>query len=306
MDVQGDTFLIRKGTTKEAVPRVLRDPRRRNDLSFRRDRRWAVWDERGLTTRDGDWTSSDRLAALPVSPRLQKRDGIVATEARVKAGKRRLKASGLSGARRIGGTVYLLPRWDEADGTPWLEALVAVDLGQPHPKPRLLGTFDGLSLGKGVVDDRLGVEGGLLTVSVNEPGAWGVATYDPKRRRFGFRPRGLRLLASENERIVETTAYGTTLVGRQAGGRTIPWMETRGPAEFVPGAGSVLVRFGDRLRNAVTGAELRLAPDAAIRRTNSGVLVFWPEGDPRSARLVDASRFEERARWERGTRRVGI
>ncbi len=302
LDVQGDTFLVRKGATKEAVPRVVRDPKRRMEISFRRDRRWAVWDERGLTTRDGDWTSSDRLAAIPVSPKFQGRAEIVAIESKVKAGRRKLAASGLSGARRIGGLVYLLPRWDDPDGTPWFEALVAVDLGQPHPKPRLLGLFGGLSLGRGVVDDRLDVDRGMPTSAINAPGAWGVGTFDPKTRRFGFRPRGVRLLASENDRIVETTSYGTTLVGRQSGGRTVPWLETRGPVEFIPGEGPVLVKCGDRLRNAVTGAELRLAPEAAIRRSNAGVLVFWPEADPRSARLVDASRFEERARWERGTR----
>ena len=52
----------------------------------------------------------------------------------------------------------------------------------------------------------------------------------------------------------------------------------------------------------MSGAELRLAPDAAVRRTNAGVLVFWPENAPRSARLVDPTRMEERARWEKGTK----
>ena len=293
--------MIRAGKEKETVPRISREPKPRAELSFRRDGRWAVWDERGLTTRDGDWTSTDRLAAIPVSPKIQKRVDIVATEAKLKAGKRRRAADGLSGARRIGPMVYLLPRWDDVDGTPWLEALVAVDLGQPRPKPRLLGSFGGLSLGRGPIDERLQVEDGRIAVAVNAPGAWGVATYDPRTRRFGFRPRGVRLLAREGDRLVETTSYGTTLVGRQAGDRTVPWLETRGPAEFVPGAGAVLVRCGPHLRNAVTGAEMRISPDAAIRRAKAGVLVFWPQADPRSARLVDPSRFEERARWERGT-----
>lgn len=296
--VEGDTFLIGNGTKKEALTRVARDPKRRDEASFRRDKRWAVWDERGLTTRDGDWTATDRLEGIAVSPKVQAKEGIAATFKT----KRARAASGLSGARRVGSLVYLLPRWDDADGKPWLEALLVVDLGKPHPKPRLLGPFGGLSLGRGRMDDRLGLEGGTLTAAVNDADAWGVATYDPKRERFGFRPRGVHLFALEGDRIIEATAYGTTLAGRQAGGRTIPWMETRGPAEFVPGAGSVLVRTGDRLRNAVTGAELRLAPDAEVRRSSAGLLVFWPAAAPRSARLIDPMRFEERARWERGTR----
>ena len=294
--------MIRNGAAKETLPRVARGTKRRNDLSFRRDRRWAVWDERGLTTRDGDWTATDRLEAVPVSPKAQSKRAIAETLAKVKAGKRKRAAAGLSGARRLGGTVYLLPRWDDAEGKPWLEALVAVDLAKPHPKARLLGTFGGLSLGRGPLDDRLSLRGGKLTAAVNEEDAWGDATYDPKIARFGFKARGVRLFALEDDRIIEATPYGTTLAGRRAGARTIPWMETRGPAEFVPGEGPVLVRSGDRLRNATTGAELRLARGAAVRRSSSGLLVFWPLDAPRSARLVDPVRFEERARWERGTR----
>ena len=301
--VQGDTFVVRDGATRTLVPRVPRAEKASDTLVFRRDRRWAVWDERGLTTRDGDWTVTDRLEAVPVSPKVGDKATILATLAAVKAGRRSRGASALSGARRVGTLVYLLPRWEDADGKPWLEALIVVDLGKPHPKPRLLGTFDGLSLARKPIDARLGLENGLLTVPVNGKDAWGVATYDPKRSRFAFRPRGVGLLALESDgRIVETTAYGTTLVGRVAEGRTIPWMETRGPAEFVPGAGPILVRSGDRLRNAVTGAETRLPAGAAVRRTKAGLLVFWPEKAPRSARLLEPDRLEERARWERGTR----
>ena len=306
LTVLGDTFIVRDGTKKETVPRVLRQPKTKETLVFRRDKRWVVWDERGLTTRDGDWTVTDRLEAVPVSAKAQSKAAIAKTVAAVKAGKRTRAAAGLSGARRLGTLVYLLPRWEEKDGTPWLEALIVVDLAKPHPKARLLGAFDGLSLARKPVEDRMDLDGGLLTVPVNGDDAWGVATYDPKKSKFGFRPRGVRLLALEPDgRIIEKTAYGTTLAGRQDDGRTIPWIETRGPAEFVPGPGPILVRCGDRLRNAVTGAETRLAPEASVRRTNAGLLVFWPEKTPRSARLLEPSRLEERARWERGTRAGG-
>ena len=299
----GETFVVRKGALREAIPRALPPLAQRPGLAFRRDGRWAVWDERGLTTRDGKWTATDRLRAVPTSPRAQEKDEILATLAKVKSKGRTLAASGLSGARIIAGTVYLLPRWDGADGEPWLEALMAVDLTKRRPKARLLGTFEGLSLGRGAFDERLGIEKGLLTVAVNAKDAWGVATYDPKRDRFAFRPRGTRLVAMERDgRTIEETAYGSTLAGRSDGGRTTAWLETRGPAEFVPGDGPVLVRAGNRLHNAASGAQLRLARDSAIRRSKYGLLVFWPEDKPRSARLYDPERFEERARWEAGTK----
>ena len=183
LDAQGDTFVVRDGARKETVSRVASPTKEKIDASFRRDRRWAVWDERGLTTRDRDWSATDRLEAIPVSPRLQSREQIAATIAKVKKGERSRAASGLSGARRIGTRVYLLPRWDGTDGRPWLEALVEVDLGKTHPKARLLGSFGGLSLGRGRVDDRLGIEEGRLNVAVNAEGAWGF-----RRLRFAAWP----------------------------------------------------------------------------------------------------------------------
>jgi hypothetical protein len=297
-----DTFILAKGAVKETISTDPPEPKERI-VSFRRDKRWAVWDERGLTTRDGDWMASERLEAVPLSPRLFKRAEILATLGKIKAGRRQREASGLSGSKRIGSTVYLLPRWDEDDGTPWLEALVAVDLSQVHPKPKLIGSFGGLSLARTEIDDRLGITDGKLTVAVNRAGTWGVASYDPKTGQFAYKPNGVRLLAFEPDgRMIEKTSYGTVLAGRWDGGRTIPWLETRGTAEFVPGEGPILVRAGDLLRNAVSGAELRLQPDAAVRRGKAGVLVFWPEGSPRSARLYEPNRFEELARWEQGTK----
>lgn len=297
-----DTFVVRKGAVKELIPQEIPEPKPRI-VSFRRDKRWAVWDERGLATRDGDWTMNDRFEAICVSPKIQKKAEILATVAKVKAGKRTREASGISGARIIAGVVYLLPRWDDADGKPWLEALVSVDLTQPHPKPKLLGAFAGISLSREERGDRLNIQNGLLTVAVNTGSAWGLATYDPKAAKFGFKTCGVKLLEFDQDGpMIEATSYGTTLAGRWDGTRTIPWLETRGPAEFVPGPGPIMVRTGDRLRNAVTGAELRLAPDASIRRSKYGLVIFWPESSPRSARLVEPSRLEELARWEQGTK----
>jgi hypothetical protein len=297
-----DTFVVAKGAAKESISTDPPEPKERM-ISFRRDKRWAVWDERGLTTRDGDWMASDQMEAVPLSPRLFKRAEILATLGKIKAGRRQKEAAGLSGAKRVGATVYFLPRWEEDDGTPWLEALVAVDLSQPHPKPKLIGRFAGISLARQPIEDRLGIINGLLTVAVNRSGTWGVASFDPKTGQFAYKPNGVRILAFESDgRMIEKTSYGTVLAGRWDGSRTIPWLETRGNAEFVAGEGPILVRTGDRLQNAVTGAEVKLPADAAVRRAKSGVLVFWPEASPRSARLYEPNRFEELARWEQGTK----
>ena len=304
LGVVGDGFVVRRNDKRETIPLAPPEAKPKTYLSFRRDKRWAVWDERGLTTRDGAWSSTDRLESVPTSLKAQEKAAILEALAAVKAGKRSLAADGLSGARRIGGTVYLLVRWDGADGEPWLEALLSVDLSKPHPKARLLGRFAGLSLGRGAIDDRLAIEKGRLAVAVNAPDAWGFATYDPAKGVFGFSEQGSRLVALDGDKIVEETPYGTLVAGRRQNGHTIPWLELRAKtASFVTGEGPVLVRAGSRLRNAATGAEVRLPRNAALRRSSSGLLVFWPEAKPRSARLLDFDRLEERARWEKGTRR---
>ncbi len=294
-------FVVRNGARSETVPDASA-AKAKTFLSFRRDRRWVVWDKRGLTMRDGDWTVTDRLQAIPTSPRFQDKDAIRATLAKVKSGGRKLAANGLSGARRVGSKVYLLPRWEGDDGKPWLEVLLVVDLAQPHPKPRFLGAFEGLSLGEGLIDDRLGIQNGRLAVAVNGEDGWGIGTFDPAKGKFAFDERGGRLVAMDGGKTIEETSYGVFVAGRQQGGHTVPWLELRGPADFVPGDGTVFLRAGTNLRNAETGAEFRLPRRAALRRTPAGLLVYWPEGAPRSARLLDPDRLEERARWEKGTR----
>lgn len=299
-----DTFVIRNGAKKETLTRVAPEPSKKLFVSFRRGSRWAVWDERGLTTRDGAWVSSDRLEAVSVSPRAMPRAEIVKTLALIKEGKRSRAASALSGARRVGGNVYFLARWDDKEGKPWLEALMVVDLRLAKPKPRLLGSFKGLTLSKGAIDDRLDLVSGGPGAVVRTADGWGVARYDALGKDFEFHREGDELLELEADgRIVHRSAYGTTLVGkRSVDGRVEPWMEVRGPAEFVPGEGAILVKLSDRLRNAETGAEIKTARDAGVRRAKAGILVFWPADAPRSARLYEPTRFEERARWELGAK----
>src|SRR4051812_28482975 len=85
-----EQFVVRKGKVKEVLPVEVPANETAGEserASYRRDKRWVVWDERGLTTRDGNWTYNDQLEAIPVSPRIQKKTQILDTQAKVKAGK---------------------------------------------------------------------------------------------------------------------------------------------------------------------------------------------------------------------------
>ena len=112
-------------------------------VAYRRDNRWAVWDDRGLTVRDGAKVMSKKLGGISVSPRAFAHDEIVNNLSLFKSKKRTKDSDSLSGSTRLGTKCYFVPRWTARDGNTWLEALVMVDLAEANPKPKFLGNFKG-------------------------------------------------------------------------------------------------------------------------------------------------------------------
>jgi len=213
-----DNFIVRSPTISEAVPLKLPKPAPRWFTSFRRNDRYAVWDERGLSVRAGKWSYSTHLAEIPVSPKLFEKDEILENVALIKGGKRFRSATALSGAIRVGKEVFMLVRWDDADKNPWLEALFRVDLNESKPKPMLLGRFAGLSQARSTIEDRLFVRGGKLSVVAAQKAVWGLAQYS-SRSSFEFHPMGDVLIdytpiSGRLGMFAEKTGYGTTVIGR--------------------------------------------------------------------------------------------
>lgn len=306
----GKAFVIQVDGQKEVVPLKENAPPVRSVWSFRKDDKWAVWDlKRGLTIRSGRRVRSTRLAAVPVSPRLFSREEILATARLISSGARKQDASAIAGAKRIGAKVYLLARWSDRTGKPWLEALIAVDFEDEMPAPKLLGRFDGLSLAKGLVDDKLLILGNQLAIVARMGGGWGVARYDPESTVFTsvMLGQGLSRYDVLNHRLglfQEPTSYGTTRVGRVdlANGLRRGLFETRGSASLVDREEPLLFvlrrRGGAWLRNAETGAEVKIPPSARVRKVAAGVIVWSPALKPMFAALYDPSRWAVLARME--------
>jgi hypothetical protein len=300
-----DTFVVRKGSEVERIPLVVTPKPAPMSVLYRRDKTFLVWDDRGLTIRVDDKVRSTRMPELAVSPRLFPREEILRNLARFETKERSKDANALSGSRRIGNEVYLLLRWDDRAGKPWLESLVAVDLSHENPKPRLLGRFDGFTLSRKTIDEQLFIQANRLNAILQKEDNWGIGSYNVLDEAFDFVTLGDKLKQFLPQkwplaRFVEETAYGTTLGGQthllDANRKTLA--EASGPMRFLDVEDPPLVSLkGPALRNVETGSELKLPAAYGVRRGKFGVLVWAPEKGPTSATLYDPEAWKTLATW---------
>lgn len=265
---------------------------------------FAVWDARGLTVRDGDWSFTSRLEDAALSPKLFNADEIRATRAMIEASQRKREASDLAGTTRLGDRVYWLPRWRDAAGKPWLEVLYEVNLAEPRPKPRLVGRLQGFAAPS---SNALGRYGDSVFAITRDADAWGFAFYTPVTEGFGFLAKGDRLVSAERVSdevtlVAETTPYDTTVVRRLhlPSGQSRTLAEIRGRVEFVnarPPVVDIQAPTGRFLRNLETGAEKRVSPGTPVRWVDGNVLVWSPAERPSSAVLWNPERWKPVAQW---------
>lgn len=308
LELYQERFVVR--TAKEVIRVPLREVvEPPASVMFRRDDHYAVWDERGLTARSGDWSFTSRLSEFPTSSRFFDREQILETAAQVKKGIRKFDASGISGAKRLGNKAYFLVRWVDSSAKTWLEALVAVPLDVPKPKPQVVGLFEGMSLADRLIDDRLFLREEGLEAVVQSPTNWGVARFDPKLETFSFRPMGDKLqsylsLTSSRGLFVESTSFGTTIAGEielKEGTRKLLF-QGRGVARFLDAVNPLVIVAtsppGRLLFNASTGAQVLIGASDEVRRAGRFVLTWTPPGIPKSARLLEPTRWIESAVWK--------
>jgi hypothetical protein len=301
-------FIVRDGAFSESAPVKLPKENPKLSTLFRRNSTFAVWDERGLTLRVGSKTKSTKLPDIATSPKAFTKEEIKQTAAEIRKGRRSKFAAGLSGALRVGSSVYFLPRWEGKDGKPWAEALVQVDLTQKFPEPKLVARPKVLSLGDSAIDDKLFILDGLITYVARKGDSWGIQQLDPKNNRSSFEQLGDRLDsyqagASRTGLFVERTAYGTTVSGKidlRTRTKRI-FAEDRAKMRFVDGAtpACVVISYGNSatVLNSESGAIYNLVPNCAMRRTGRGIVIWTPVDAPKRAWLFDPRRWEPRAWW---------
>jgi hypothetical protein len=319
MHFSGGKLIIRQNGHDTTIETSRIQIKSQQKLVYRKDANYAVWDSRGLTVRKGKKTHSSRLPDIVLTPKLFSNGEILQTRALIATGDLKKNADALSGACQVGDLVYFLPRWDDKDGKPWLEALVQVDLAGPDLDAKLIGRFDGLTLSKLKLDNQLfATPKGLLAVTrENNPhpnpspsaGAqgeglpisqWGVATFDPKTQLFVFKPAGQDLAEywrlSPNELLAEEkTTYGSKTLARvetSTGAKRI-LEEFHGTASIVSTQNPLVVRLtrsnGDTLLNLESGAAAEISSTAQARVVDHQIVVW----NQQTSALYDPSRWNK-------------
>lgn len=269
---------------------------------------WIAWDARGLTLRTGDKVASTRFPYIPTSPKVQSREQILETLEQIDQGKRQREASGLAGHAVVGDSMFLLVRWAEADGRPWLEVLFKVDATAAEPKAEFVGKMPSASFAQGAVDDELFYKGTRVAAVGRLGDEWGMSAYNLEDGSISFTKFGQGLLRASvqpghtNVLFVERTGYGTQIAGSVdlATAARTDFAESRDSLSFFS-AKPLLIRTDDAkgvtLRYVETGAEVRVPPGTEARMTGVGVLAWAPAAAPRKAFLFDPARWITVATW---------
>jgi hypothetical protein len=305
-----DNFIVRVSDKRAVVPLQLPKAKPTLSVSFRKNKNYAVWDDRGLTIRIGKVAKSSRLEAIATSPRAFTHLELLDVVQAIQKKERKTAATALSGARRIGNLVFFLARWEDSKGVPWLEALVSVDLTEDTFHPKFLARLNGLTLADKPIDDRLFVLNERMSAVVRKGNEWGLSSFDGDANSFEFRKLGdgLRTFQPITSRLgayVERTEYGTSIGGRidLANGNRKNLVEERGPVKFADLADPLIAitnRGGNmRLINTETGAVLDLISSASMRRSPLGLVVWSPLQAPKRAWLYSLDRWQLLAEWQK-------
>ncbi len=269
--------------------------------------RQITFDEKGLGIRQGAAYGYSRLPSLAMTTKLFGNAEINETKAKIASGERQAGFSSLSGFEYVGTTLYLLLRWEEKNGTPWLEALVGIDLSRQQLQPALVGRFDGISYASGRVDDRLEYRDGRLAAFTTKGAEWGLASMTPETggksfTSFGPKAASARLIPGGINAVgMSPSGYGTTFVTLVNLG-TSAWRKTaeiRGQIRGVVEPNILHWREGSQnvYTNLETGAELRPAWDPVPVSTSMGLLMWSPSVSPDKAFLYETETFRVVGSW---------
>lgn len=300
-------FSIKTGTSVTTAALNAPSPEKKTDqVVFRKNDNYAVWDGRGLSVRHQNRTKSSRLVDIALTPKLFQKDQIIETRELILEGVRQKEASALSGARRIGSEVFFLVRWSETSGKTWLEALVKVDLDSDNPIPLLLGKFDGISLAKKPIDDCLFTLGDCVCALTRADGSWNLAKYNVVEKSFSAYVQGLDLVSftpitRQVGVFVEKASDGAYVAGRVdlgSGSRRNLLESRRKPTILDGNRPSIAFLDGTLIHNLESGVQTPVPAGSKALRTAKGIIVYWPANQPKKAILLDPERWTQLAKWD--------
>jgi len=299
----GKSFLISVRGEKSILPIAPEVEESPEAAVFRKDKTWIVWDDRGLVIRNDISVFSTKFEAITTSPKAFKYEEILKNIEGLKDGKLSRIPSRLAGSVRFGNQIYFLPRWENTDGKPWLEALFCVDLSESPPRPKYVGKFTGFTQAYKPIDNEIFLEGDKVGVVTNQGESWGVSTVKIGTSDFENEILGSNLKSYlKGGLFVESSSYGTSLIGRINFKTLIRrnLAEIRGlNYNFLPSDPEILwVQKGDNceLNNLSTGAVWNLPGTFQVRSNGKQVVVWNQEFKLKTAFLVDPKRWTLLAR----------
>ncbi|MFW5697164.1 MAG: hypothetical protein ACOCX1_01235 [Fimbriimonadaceae bacterium] len=313
IELNEGVFVINEGD-QQAVVQLPGpdDPLNDERMMIRFGDRFFVFDERGLVIRRGNVRGVSKLPDIAMTPKLFSQAEIDETYNLIQEGVRDEDVDALSGYELIGNDLYLLLRWEENDGEPWLETLVKIDIAAEEPRSELVGRFQGLSFASDLVEDRLFRRDGRLAAITQVRGDWGLSTIDPGRRAEPtFEPLGtgvedVTYLPGQQELLLTwRSGHGTRLLGllRQDDVEIPqPFAEIDGYAEPIsadPPLIAIIEEGPDSIVNALTGRTIYIPEESGYADTRFGILVWTPKDDPRSAGLFDEDLLRAISAWSR-------
>jgi hypothetical protein len=265
------------------------------------DKNWIVWDKRGLTIRTPKQiaTSGKVLTKEQISENVT----LFASKTRSKY------ASSLSGDEFVGDRLFLVPRWTDANGKPWLEALIEINLADKEPWPKLVGKVNGVSRATGTVADELFLMRGQLNLLVENLDTWGLATWDLAQNFGQYKQLGTNLVRVSNKweesaiAFVERTQYGTEVAAwyNLEKGKRVEITEARGSVRFLRFPDPIFQIAQDSatiLRNGESGQELKFSPETAFVAVKHGILAWSPASSPKQAVLIETNTLKPLAAWK--------
>lgn len=264
-----------------------------------------TFDQRGLGIQYRGKGGFSGLTYVPKSGKAFSAQEIVANSALIAAGHASERVAALSGFEIFGDTVYLLARWQRADGAPWFEAIVSIDASAEEPVTRLIARVQGLTRAQATIEDRLYAgSSGIVAPLFDDSGAMtaviGVPSGEVNYKRFPVAPASLlhNGLAMYD---LETTDYGTQILSRYRDGDLAKSaiFESRGSLVDIGVDGVLLENIGaeTRLLSLKSGALMPIAADSGVKTIPLGTLVWEPKSQPKSARLYDRGGWTVLARW---------
>ncbi len=307
LDFKSGAFYVRNGKEVERVPTNQRPPVPSKVFALKEGANWIVWDTRGLTVRTPAGSRSSFLPDIATSAKIHTASEIETIACRIQQGDIKKEASALAGYSLQNEQLYLVLRWSDAKGQPWLDALVRLDLSSKQPWPVLVAKMPGMVLTKtGAPVDLTTSKDGLLRAIATQGDAWGVESVTTKGKPQ-FLAYGKRLIDAKIDAtgktiaFVETSSYGSRLGGAIdciSGERTL-LLESAQPLDLIsadPPLFRELQGTVATLHAGDSGQTWRYPANSNFREVKDGYLL-WSAGEtPLRAMLLSKS-LDVRAVW---------